>query len=436
MSPLLVPLLAQLIDIKMTDRSEARYVKYGSSRYEGTNIPKVTLSATDRRLKSALSYGPRLTLLPLEREPRSLLVFHEANASVAYKLKRSAFAFNSFVGYGKLNFRFFGLQSPTLGVAPANTMTPDGSMTAGNGNMQPGTTTGQPTGGTPATGTPGTPTGTPTPGTTTTQPEVIDRNFRYYTTTSSLAFTHNPLKDLELAAQAGYVAAGGLTDAARLYYPRLSGFTLGVRATDTYRLSKRDNFNSTTSFLQTWSSNGNRAGTWMATEAWNHSFGLRTTSSLSAGINVTRFAQPDGTRGFSVFPNFQAGLAHQLRLGRGNLSLSILAYSSPALDPLRALVDPRVGAGANLTFTQGDFLASGTSNVAFSVAPVSRNQGAVDSAQAQGLIGYLLGDVVLVDGGVRFVRQAYQGITVLPSTWAAFMGVTLTLDARLSGNHK
>jgi len=432
MSPLLVPLLAQLIDLKVADRTEARYVKYDSARYEGTTNPKATVSVKARRLVSSLSYGPRFTLVPLDQEPRDLLVFHEAAAKLSYSLRRSTLAFTSAVGYGKINFRFYGIQGPTVGVAPGNGTTPDGS-TGMPGTMQPGTSTAQ-----PGTSTPGG-TGAPIPGgtgTATTQPLVVDRNLPYYTSVTALMLTHRPLKDVELGAQGGFTSAGGLSSEARFYYPSLRGLSLGVSAADTYHLSKRDSFKSNSSFLQTWSSNGNTSGTLMATETWGHQFGKRTSTSLGAGLNITRFTQRDGLQGYSVFPNFQAALTHQVRLGRGTLALALMAFATPVLDPLRAIVDPRVGAGANVGYALGAFQATVTSNVAFSIAPASRNAGAVDSAQAQALLGYQLAKAVQLDGGLRYTRQAYQGITVVPNTWAAFVGVTLGLDVRLVGSRK
>src|SRR5258706_14765379 len=110
MSPLLVPLLAQLIDLKVADRTEARYVKYDSQRYEGTTNPKATLSVKARKTSGFLSYGPRLTLVPLETTPRTLLVFHEAAGGVTYAIRRSQLTLNSFFGIGEVNFRFVGIQ--------------------------------------------------------------------------------------------------------------------------------------------------------------------------------------------------------------------------------------------------------------------------------------------------------------------------------------
>jgi len=426
MSPLLAPVLAQLINLHLADRTEARYVKYDSERYEGSTIPKATLTLASGRVDALLSYGPRLTVAPLETTPRFFLAFHEANGALSYRLRRDLFSLTSYFGIGEVNFRFLAVQGLNAGVTgptgntPAAPVTNPGMTPPG---MQPGTGTPQP--GTPGGSSP----------TAATQPKVIDSNLRYYTSSTIFNYTHRPMKDVEVGAQAGYTAASGLTPKARVNYPKLRGTSVGVRASDIYRLSKSNTFTGNASLLNTWSSNGNFAATLMATETFTHQFDPHTMGALGAGLNITRFAQFDGLKGYSVFPNFQATFAEQFRIGRGTLSVALFAYSAPALDPLLALVDPRVGFGVNSAYARGHFLASLTSNVALSIAPEAHDNGALNAAQAQGLLSYGFGDAVTLDGGVRYARQGYQGTTVMPDTWVGFVGVTLGLDVPITGNH-
>jgi hypothetical protein len=330
------------------------------------------------------------------------------------------------LGIGALNLRSFGAQGPGGGLVGVTGAAPTGPV---------------PGGATPPTAQPGTPTAQPAQPTgtgaaaATTRAGAADLNARYYTSISTLSFTHRPTKEIELGAFASYTAASGMTDEARIYYPNVRGKSLGVRAGDVYRLSTRDSLNGSVSVVDTWSSNGNFAATLLATETLFHRFDARTSGSIGTGLNVTRFAQADGLRGYSVFPTVQASFSHQLRVGRGDLSFTLFGYSAPALDPLRALVDPRVGAGANATYTRKHLLVSLTGNAAFSIAPATQEASAIDAVQGQGVVSYRFGDALTVDGGVRYLRQGYGGVAVVPSTWVGFVGMTLGFDVRVAGNH-
>lgn len=172
-----------------------------------------------------------------------------------------------------------------------------------------------------------------------------------------------------------------------------------------------------------------------ATEGWRHTFDSRTFSGLTAGINVTRFTQEDGLQGFSIFPNFQAWFAHQERLWGGLLGLGIYAYSAPTLDPLRALVDPRLGGGAAVTYTRKRFSVGVDGGAAVSLSPPQQAQTSIDQAQAQAKASYAVSDYVSVDTGVRYWRQGVGGQVVIPSSWSAFVGLTLGYEKKLTSGH-
>lgn len=432
MSPLLAPLLAQLISLNLGDRTEARYVNlYGSKRYEGSTAPVVGLGIAARRTRFVLSYGPAFTLAPLERAPRSLYVFHQVATSLSYSWRRTTLSFGTTLGIGSLDLRLVGVQGlqPPTGAAGPTTDTPTtGTPTTGM------PTTGTPTTGTPTTGTPTPPGGvTNVPGGAITQQSFEGQKVRFYTTNTTLGVQERLTRDLSIGVTAGSARAGGLDEDSRRFYPPLYGWSLGGNTGYGYALSKQDRFAGALSLLKTWSSNDNQAATLNSTVGWTHLFDPRTAGSLAVGFNVTRFSQSNGLAGFSVFPTFTLGATHGRALGRGGISFSTSVYSSPALDPLRALVDPRVGAAGTVGYTRKKLFMMATGSVAFSVAPSGNNAGAVNAAQAEARTGYLLAALTAVDAGARITRQTYGGQNVVPTSWAAFVGVTFGYSAILAG---
>lgn len=431
MSPLLAPLLAQLISLQVEDRTEARYVKQSTGRYEGTTTPGATLSIDHSRSRFALAYAPSLSLVPLERSSRELYVFHLMSASAGYKLsRRTTLTFANTFGIGSINFRVLGLQGPQAANVPVmGTDSPPAAGAPSSGAPPIGT----PSGGAPMGG--ATPGGLNTPGGLT-RPDVYDRKVRYYTFTSSLNLAHQITKHWRANALVGTMMASGRDDESRLFYPALRGWFVGGSTGYTYDVGTRDSFTSALSLMKTWSSNDNEVATLIATETWAHQLAKRTASWLGAGLTVTRFSQANGLRGLSVFPTFNAGLTHQERVGRGTLNLGATAFSSPALDPLRAIADPRVGAGANIGYLRKKFAIGASGATAFSIAPTDNNAGAVNFASGEARASYLLAELTQVDTGARFLYQTYGGNTVFPVTWAAFVGLTVGYQVQLSGRRK
>jgi hypothetical protein len=303
---------------------------------------------------------------------------------------------------------------------------------------------GMPPNGVPTNGTPTTPTsgnGTPTNGTpitgangTVTQPDVQNHKVNYYNFTSGLSLTHQASKWLSVSTVASTTMAGGRGKDSRLYYPPLRGYTLGGATTYAYPFDSRDVASTNASLIKTWSSNGNETATLNATAGVSRKFDKHTSGSTVAGINITRFSQNDGLRGFSIFPTFNATLSYQQRVGRGNFTSSVSAFSSPALDPLRALVDPRVGVSASLRYSREKFSVFANGSTALSVAPAGNDAGAVNSYSGSAGSSYQLAKLTLIDAGVRMTRQTYQAVTVIPATWGAFVGLTFGTRVQLLGH--
>jgi hypothetical protein len=372
----------------------------------------------------------------LEDKPRELLVFHNANVTSGYRWKRTKLSLSSSLGVGDTNFRLATLRAPGAALSGADDTGDNVDVEPGMGPEPPA----QPQPTAPDLPDPSQPT---TSDAATDQlliacrdvltPATCDRTVRYYTSSTTLDLTHDPVKDVTVGLQGGHTRAGGLNDESRPFYPEIRGWFAGANAVYTYRLSSRDAFVSNASLVHFWSSNGNRTATLGAQETWQHAFTRRTFGALGAGLNITRFTQRDGLRGFSVFPTFQAAIAHQLSLWRGSLSLTLSSYSSPALDPLRALVDPRLGFGANANYVRKRFSLGVSGTTALSLAPEDHDQGSINSYQADGRVAYRIAELVEVDAGARYSRQQVQDITVLPSSWSAYVGLSFGYAFQLYG---
>jgi hypothetical protein len=429
MSPLLAPILAQLVSLQVGDRTEARYVKDISERYEGSTTPAVSLNVLQQRSSLTLSYLPSLLLSPLSGHQRQLYVFHLFAGNVSYRVERhTTLSLGSSFGIGTVNFRLLALQGQQNPNAPI-----DASTTGTTG------TTGTPT-------TPTPPTGTPTTGTpaangsaplntsaATTRPDVLNKRVQYYMSSSVLGLTHQLSRSLQLSAQVGNTVASGRGAESRVFYPPLRGWTAGGAGSYAYVLRAQDTLNSNLSLTKAWSSNDNEVATLYASEGLTHVFDKHTGGSFAAGLNITRFSQGDGLRGISVFPVFNLGLVHQERLGRGVLSFGASAFAAPALDPLRALIDPRVGFGGNIGYSRKKLTLSSTGTTAFSVAPAGNDAGAVNTSSADVRAAYQLATLTQVDAGARLMHQTYQGANVIPFSWAVFVGLSFGYRAQLAG---
>jgi hypothetical protein len=445
MSPLLAPIFAQAISLQVGDRTEVRVTQYENTRMEGTTNPAATLSVTGRRQDLRLTYSPSFVLSPLDSTPRQLYVFHTMSVGVGYRLRRTSLQLTSSLSIGTINFRVLGPQAQ-----PTTNRNQSGD-TNGTGTPTTGTpTTGTPTTGTPTTGTPttGTPTtGTPTPGTPTgsgntpTTPNLgaglqrptKDRKVRYYASTTALGVTHQISKTVPMSASVGMTTAGGIGKVAGADYPTLRAWFVTGSTGYSFATSAKDSFFGGLGLTKSWSSTGDEAATLTGSGAWSHRLGKRTSASLSGGLGITRFSRASGLAGFSIFPTFQASLSHQTRLGRGVLSFAASAFSSPVLDPLRALVDPRVGVGGGIGYDYGRLSLGTSASSTVSVAPADNNAGSVNSSQAEAHAGYQLGDIGEIDTGVRVAHQTYQGAQVFPTTWGAFVGLSLGYNLVLAG---
>jgi len=297
MLPWFAPVLAQLITLDVKDRNEARYVVALDRRYEATTRPGALLSFKWPHYDLALGYDVSFLVTPLERTPRTLVVFNGAQLDTAYQLQHTTLSLSSFASWGEVNFLTAPLQSP----APTPAENPDNA--------------GEPAPGEPAQPTNG---GAPNNGANQglTQTRAVNSVVRYQTSSTTLRLTQQVNRQLKLGAFTRYTMAGGLDDASLTTYPRTSGTTVGVDGTFTWTFTKRDTFLTNNISQHTWSSNGNVATSILATEVWTHRFNRSLATQLGAGISMTRISQTDGLTAYSIFPDFLGGVLYQTRLGR------------------------------------------------------------------------------------------------------------------------
>jgi len=354
-----------------------------------------------------------------------VLTYHQTGASVGYAWQRNSLRLASSFGFGDQNFGFGTLrnqpQLPPTGAQPdAN---PDADPEAGGDTPPPANPT------LPGPQAPD----LSDPGVGQIQPENV--NVRYYDSNTVLSGSRQFSREVSAEAHVGHMRAGGLDEASIALYPVYSSWFAGVSATYTYLLSASDSFVTTGSIEQSWSpSYGSTAQVLILNEGWNHTFNKRTFAGVGAGISVTRFTQDNGLEGFSIFPTFQASLLHQVPVAGGQLSLAVYTYSAPELDTLRALVDPRLGAGGSVNYTRKRLSLTADGGVAVSVAPTDYNDTGISTASAQLLAAYSLSEFMSIDAGMRYTLQNVDEVAVIPSSWAGFVGLVLAYEARLLGS--
>ena len=102
------------------------------------------------------------------------------------------------------------------------------------------------------------------------------------------------------------------------------------------------------------------------------------------------------------------------------------------LDPIRAQVDPHLGANMGAGWGRDRVSFSASAGTSLSLVGGS-NSGTFNNANGSLGAAYRIGAALSTDCGVRGAYQSYGGQAVLPFTWAAFLGVTLGGSVPLNG---
>src|SRR3954463_6199406 len=100
MLPLLAPILAQLVTLNLGDRTTARYVHSDVNHTEASTQPLVGLNFDWRRSALMLAYMPTITVIPLEKTPRDVLVFHYGSLLGNYRWRNTIVTLTESIGYG------------------------------------------------------------------------------------------------------------------------------------------------------------------------------------------------------------------------------------------------------------------------------------------------------------------------------------------------
>ena len=409
MSPLLGHVLAQMVSLGVGDRTEGRYIDANYGRfYEAATVVRAELNLNWKHTEVSLGYAPSFTVTPLDLPRRELLVYHIAGVAGTYRWQHTAVTASESVGVGQLNFITQGLGDARAQATATNT--PGATPAAGT-----------PTAQSPANGNPGA--GTSATSNQANQIRALNQVVTYVNSVSALSVAQNLTPVLSLAASVGYQVSGGIGSSESATYPIVQG-PLAQVATD-YLFTRQDVANSLLSVRYASVRDSNNSWIFSALESWKHSFSVRTTSRVGAGLSMTRTAQPDGLIAWSIYPTFTSAFNHVVSIDRSLLALSLTASSSPALDPVRATVDPRLSLGAGARWSLEDFYSALVASTELSLADAS-HKGSLSSAAGSFGVGYRLGKAMSVDSGVRAFWQNYEGAAVVPLTLAAFVGVTVS----------
>ena len=244
---------------------------------------------------------------------------------------------------------------------------------------------------------------------------------------------HSYSREVTLRGFVSYYVQGSTDEAQQRAYPFGRGTTIGVQGTHFWQLG-RDTFNFDASLQQSWSSLGNQVSALFVSDRWHHTFDAHTASNLGIGVSMIRFAQDNGLEGYSTYPAFLAGLEDSRRLGPGMLNLQLTSYAAPVLDPLRATIDPRIGAMATAGWSGKRVYTTADVTSSVSVAQPDNDAAAFDVLSGNALIGYIFTDWLQAEGGARIARQQFQDQTTIPFSYTVFLALNFTAAMKLGGH--
>jgi hypothetical protein len=409
MSPLIGPILAQLITVGVSDRTEGRAVISGDKYAEAATSPRAGVNFGWKHAALSLGYGANLTLPSVSQDGPRLIVFHNASLAASYRWSRTTLTFSESVGYGNVSFRdqaaagalvpgtVPGTQPPP---APAN------NGTAGTGTTGTGTASPQP------------------PAGATVNPNQIRasvRVLRYATSITNVGFATAASPVLTFGGGVGYLITGSVGADKLPEYPLIKGPVF--QAYGSYLLDRSNDLRSSVSTQYASASSGDNAWYGLASEGWGHRFNSQTQSQVSAGMSITRNSRFDGLIAISFFPTFGALLTRTVPAGRGQLSYGVNASIAPAIDPVGAYVDPRFGFGGNASWSKDRF---GSSLALGAGVPIATRDGRpeLNSFYSALTLSYRLGAGFAADTGVRGFWQTVGRAQTVPPTVAVFVGLS------------
>ena len=417
MLSILGPVLAQIATLSLSDRSEIRAVHSGGDYAEANTSPRIGLNVGWKKTGFSLGYGPSFTVTPLTGEDRNLVIFHAGAVGGYYEWQRARLTFSESVGYGELSFRQQALGGngtiPGTGL-PAPTAPNTPTQPSGPGGMAPTQ---------------------PSPGTsvpTVNQVRAYDQVIRFATSSTNVGLSYTISPVLMFGAGVGYFVSGSVGKDSGVDYPLVRGPT--GQAQLSYRFTPADDLTATVFTQYASASNGNNSWFVIAGESWGHAFDARTNARVGSGLSISRNSQASGFIFWSIYPTFSAMISRVIPEGRGAFAFGSSVATSPAIDPVRALVDPRLSWNGFAGWGRDRFSSSLTAGSAVSFAQQS-NTGTFNSLFAALGFAYRLGKVVSVDTGVRGFWQSLKGQSTTPPSYAVFLGVTIGGAVPLTAQH-
>ncbi|MEO6598981.1 MAG: hypothetical protein ABIQ16_03850 [Polyangiaceae bacterium] len=408
MSPL-IGILAQLITVGVSDRTEARAVVSGDKYAEVATTPRAGINFGWKHATLSLGYGVSLTGASVAPDGLTLIVFQNAFLAASYRWSRTTLTVSESVGYGNISFRNQAAAGALIPGAVAGTQLPTAPVTPG-------------TGGTGTTGT-GTPAPQPPVGAAVNPNQIRAsvRVLRYVTSVTNVGFATLVSPVLVVGGGVGYLITGTVGAEKVPEYPLVKGPVF--QAYGSYSLDRSNDLRTSISTQYLGALDGTNAWYGFASEAWGHRFSAQTQSQVSAGMSVTRNSRPDGLVALSFFPTVGAQLTRTVPAGRGQLSYGVNAAIAPAIDPVNAYVDPRFGFGGNVSWSKDRFGSALAVGVGL---PVHTSSGGAElnSFYSTLTLGYRLGAGFAVDTGVRGFWQTVGRAQTVPPLIAVFAGLT------------
>jgi hypothetical protein len=400
MQSLLVPVLAQLLTVGVGANTEARYVASDlDKRFESFSSVGVGANLRLPHLSLDATYSPSLTVSPLEREPRSVLVTDSLNGTVTadyvFVFKRSSLGFSQSATYTVENPALQALNGAApVPSAPASSTPPP--ATPGGGQPEQ-----------------------PTSGAADARVGNIER-VQFWTLRSSVNYDNLISQKTTLSADVNYQLTAGFGDS-RVPYPLVQGPDGRVEVL--YRLTARGTLTSTLGAQYGWSETGNKGFISGLAERYSYQFTRRTRGELGAGVAYSFSQVGNGPRTHGIFPVGSAALDHYTRLYGGALGLSTRVTTAPVLDVTTAVVDPRLGFALNAGWSRRRWSLNANASCAISMAG-GEERGALNSIGADAGAGYDLGAGFRADAGVRLAWQTFEGSEIIPASTVVFLGVS------------
>jgi hypothetical protein len=419
MTILLAPILAQLITLGVAERTEGRLTLVDDERrIEGSTAPSAGIAVDWRKVGVEAGYRPLFTLRRRNAEDTDFVVEHAAVLGVRYRerFRHTLFTLSEFASYAHQNLRD-DLLAPRPAPIPQNT--PNTGEPA-PGQNPPSTGEPDPTSPEPDAG---------APSQNAAALRALDRMVSLFVLTSTAQVDHVLSPVAVIGGNLVHTLTTGTDRETRRDYPLVtteSGSVFGGHA-----FNRRNRVAATLVITHAATPSGTNSWVAQANAAFDHRFAPRTTGTVGAGISGSHTHEPSGLGVASIYPTFTAGIVHAARFRRGALELHLNATSAPFLDVTTARVDPRVQITAGLGWGYDEFSVTANGTTALSLED---DADAFSSLSADLTLAYALGAGFSADAGVRTAWQRFGETTLVPPSWAAFVGISWAAAVPLKRN--